>query len=244
MKIKINNLKFEFPACKLFNNLNLELVSDTRPIVILGPSGSGKTTFLKLLASLIKPYSGKIEFVNEDKILSELPKIGFMFQEARLIPWFNVLENIILPIKKELSDIDATARANNYLSMVKLGEKAFSYPSELSGGQAQRISMARAFAWLAPFLFMDEPFQSMDLSLKLSLMNATLSYVEKVKCLLLLVSHDPREAIYLGSRIIIFGKEEEGIVYDEYINLSVEERNFYSPVARELEKEIGKFLNV
>ena len=242
MIIRINNLCFSYNNNNLFKNLNLELKSSVRPLVLLGPSGSGKTTLLKLLASLIKPDKGIIEYSVEENIIKETPRIGFMFQESRLLPWINIQDNIMLPLKKEFKGDEALKRTQYFLSMVKLDDKTHSYPDEISGGQAQRVSMARAFAWPAPVLFMDEPFQSMDLSLKLYLMNTTLSFLEQEKRLLLLVSHDPREAVYLGSRILILGKPDQGIIYDEYVNLSQEERNFYSLPAIELERKLVKVL--
>ena len=100
-------------------------------------------------------------------------------------------------------------------------EKADSYPRELSGGQAQRVSMARAFAWPAPALFMDEPFQSLDIPLRIALMDLTLSFRTGKDSLLVIVTHDPREALYMGGRVIILGKAGKGVVFDREVDPGV-----------------------
>lgn len=231
MKIKIKDLCFGYSNKLLFNNFNADLESDNRPLVILGPSGSGKTTLLKLLGGLLKPDSGEIIF--SDVETQDTPKSAFMFQEPRLLPWLTVLDNVKIPLEKIFGKEEALARAKTFLSLVSLEEKAHAYPPQLSGGQAQRASMARAFAWPACALYMDEPFQSLDVPLTINLMDLTLSLLEKEKRLLVLVTHDPREAVYMGSRILVLGKPGEGVVFDKRIELSDEERAYGSE--RELE---------
>ena len=257
----------------LFNHFSadFDLGETGRPLVILGPSGCGKTTLLKLLGGLLKPNEGRIIFsagaAEEDEEKSsdpknQPPKSAFIFQEARLLPWLTVLENVSLPLEKDFGREDARRRARHFLSLVFLEEKENSFPRELSGGQAQRVSMARAFAWPAPALFMDEPFQSLDIPLRLSLMDLTMSLLEKENSskensskedfskkvfskknrLLIAVTHDPREAVYMGGRIIILGKPGEGIVFDRTLSLSPEDRAYGSAKAEELEREMRLIL--
>ena len=227
MKISVQNLSFGFTEELLFERLCIDIEGGERPLVILGPSGSGKTTFLKLLGGLLKAQSGEIYFSGET---------AFMFQEPRLLPWLTVLDNVSLPLKKIYVNEEAEARARHFLSLVSLQEKEGAFPVELSGGQAQRVSMARAFAWPAPALFMDEPFQSLDIPLRIDLMDLTLSLLEKEKRLLIAVTHDPREAIYMGGRIIILGRAGEGVVFDRVVELS--DRVYGTASAIELEKEL------
>jgi NitT/TauT family transport system ATP-binding protein len=234
VRISAKNLSFSYNSRPLFNDLNLDFEGSERPIVILGPSGSGKTTLLKLLGGLLKPQEGEIDY---------LPNTAFMFQEPRLLPWLSVLENVSLPLVKVFGQEEARARARHCLSLVSLQEKENDYPNELSGGQAHRVSMARAFAWPAPALFMDEPFQSLDIPLRIHLMKDCLSLFEKDKRLLIAVTHDPREAIYMGGRIIILGKAGEGIIFDREICLSPEDRAWGSAKAAELESEMIAALN-
>jgi NitT/TauT family transport system ATP-binding protein len=236
MKIDIENLSFAYSEKAIFKGLNAEFDELDGPLVILGPSGSGKTTFLKLLGGLLKPSSGEIKFLDEGRTEKSTPLSAFMFQEPRLLPWLSVLENISIPLEKALGKEKAKARACDFLSLVSLEEKEKAFPAELSGGQAQRISMARAFAWEAPVLLMDEPFQSLDIPLRKSLMDLTLSLLEKEKRLLVMVTHDPREAVYLGGRVIVLGRPGGGIVFDRVVDSGGGKRTYAG--GAELEKEI------
>ena len=263
MKIEVRNLSFgytgrrraeNYAERRVFSALNADLDGGEagRPLVILGPSGCGKTTLLKLLGGLLAPGQGRIiyradpgECLNEEAG-QRPPNCAFIFQEPRLLPWLTVLENVGLPLEKEMGKADARDRAQSFLSMVYLEEKLNAYPAELSGGQAQRVSMARAFAWPAPLLFMDEPFQSLDVPLRLGLMDLCLSMLKKGNSpennaicnnrLLVAVSHDPREAIYMAGRIIILGEGQ--IVFDRNIELCSEDRAYGSAPAGKLEKEL------
>jgi NitT/TauT family transport system ATP-binding protein len=245
MKINVENLSFGYSEKAVFNGLSAEFDELDRPLVILGPSGSGKTTLLKLLGGLLKPLSGEINFSADMKTKTEsgTPAAAFMFQEPRLLPWLPILENIRIPLEKVFGKEEARARALNYLSMVSLEEKGKVFPEELSGGQAQRISMARAFAWPAPVLLMDEPFQSLDIPLRINLMDLTLSLLEKEKRLLIMVTHDPREAVYMGGRIIVLGKAGEGIVFDRLVDNRGEKKIYSSTDGAELEREIIQALS-
>ncbi|MCL2319325.1 MAG: ATP-binding cassette domain-containing protein [Treponema sp.] len=250
MKIKVSNLNFGYNGKAIFANFSADFDGGTagRPLLVLGSSGCGKTTLLKLLGGLLKPQGGNLYFFDDEKIETVSgdlsagtegpPKTAFMFQEPRLLPWLTILENISVPLEKEFGKEGARERARHFLSLVFLAEKADTYPKELSGGQVQRVSMARAFAWPAPALFMDEPFQSLDIPLRINLMDLCLSLLEREKRLLIAVTHDPREAVYMGGRIIVLGKPGEGIVFDRTVDLPPKERAYGSAAAGELEKEM------
>ena len=247
MKIIARSLSFGYTEKNLFDNFNAELdgVEGGRPLVILGPSGCGKTTLLKLLGGLLKPATGEIIFYGDENPAEEKQSFNasFIFQEPRLLPRLTVLRNISLPLEKHFGREEARSRALHFLSLVSLAEKEGAYPDELSGGQAQRVSIARAFAWPAPALFMDEPFQSLDIPLRLRLMDLCLSLHErenfsKKNRSLVAVTHDPREAVYMGGRIVILGGEGGGIVFDRIVNLTPEERAYGAAAAGELEREL------
>ncbi|MCL2380411.1 MAG: ATP-binding cassette domain-containing protein [Treponema sp.] len=234
MNISVSGLSFGYTGLPLFDRFSAELSGggDGRPLVILGPSGCGKTTLLKLLGGLLKPQAGRIRFSG-----GETPgKTAFMFQESRLLPWLTVVDNIALPLEKDFGKNEAKARARHFLSLVFLDEKKDAYPGEISGGQAQRVSLARAFAWPAGALFMDEPFQSLDIPLRIRLMDLCLSLNGRENRLLVAVTHDPREALYMGGRIIILGRPGEGIVFDKEIDLCPEDRAYGSAAAAEMER--------
>jgi NitT/TauT family transport system ATP-binding protein len=250
MTISLKNLSFGYPGTALFKDLSLELGKEN-PLVLLGPSGCGKTTLLRLMAGLLTPRNGEIcirrEASNEPGKSGEFNKPGgiplenqvsFVFQEHRLLPWCTVLENVMLPIRKALGRERAEERARYFLDLVSLGERAASYPGELSGGQRQRVSIARAFAYPAPALFMDEPFQSLDIPLRIELLDVSLALLEKEQRLFIAVTHDPREAVYLGRRIIVLGKAPGGIVFDEKVNRTAGERKYGGTENSVLEERI------
>ena len=243
MKISIENLSFSYAGVSIFDHLNAEFESAPLPLVILGPSGCGKTTLLKLLGGLLKPQGGTIRFIDEDAtVMNERPKTAFIFQESRLLPWLTVLENVSLPLEKIFGREEGRSRARHFLSLVFLEDREGSYPKELSGGQAQRVSMARAFAWPSPAIFMDEPFQSLDVPLRISLMDLCLSLLPAEKRLFIAVTHDPREAVYLGGRIIVLGRPGEGIVFDRIVDLRPEDRAYGSAAMGEMERELIQVL--
>jgi NitT/TauT family transport system ATP-binding protein len=232
VRICFEGVSFGFGAVSVFENLNLELSErdSALPVVILGPSGCGKTSLLKLAAGLLLPCKGRV--------LKDLPSVSFVFQEPRLLPWLTVLENTALPLGKILGKAEAEKRALRFLESVSLGSKAKSSPHELSGGQMQRAALARAFAFPSEVLLMDEPFNSLDIPLRLDLMDRTLRLLSKEKRLALVVTHDPREAVYLGGRIVVLGQPPGGIVFDEKLNLPRDSRSYGSQEAGEIEKQL------
>jgi NitT/TauT family transport system ATP-binding protein len=148
------------------------------------------------------------------------------------------LDNVLLPIKRRMGKAEAEARARRFLDLVSLGDKAGAFPEELSGGEKQRVSIARAFAYPAQAIFMDEPFQSLDIPLRLELMDMIAGLLEQESRLLVAVTHDPREAVYLGKRIIVLGKPPRGIVFDEGVNLTRPERDYGAEAHNRLEARL------
>jgi NitT/TauT family transport system ATP-binding protein len=230
--ISIQNLTFGFSEKFLFKNMSLELGEES-PVVILGVSGCGKTTLLRLMAGLLRPQEGCVKTGG---------KASFVFQESRLLPWYTVLENVILPIERTMGKKEARDRGMHFLRLVSLEDKAASYPNELSGGQSRRAAIARAFAYPSSFILMDEPFQSLDIPLRIQLMNMILSLLDKEKRLAVAVTHDPREAVYLGRRILVLDQKRAGIVFDGELKLPREERAYGSSSNAGLEKKLLEVL--
>jgi NitT/TauT family transport system ATP-binding protein len=227
MIISIKNLSFGFGEKLLFNNFSLEM-DDRGPTALLGASGCGKTTLLRLIAGLLEP-------TDPHSVIERGGDVSFVFQESRLLPWYTALENVSLPLERSMGRAAARSRALEFLRRVSLEDKAGAYPSELSGGQAQRVSFARAFAYPAPIILMDEPFQALDIPLRIQLMETARSLLEQEKRLAVLVTHDPREAIFLGRRILALGNAGQGIVYETGVDLSPRDRSYGSPAQARLE---------
>jgi NitT/TauT family transport system ATP-binding protein len=252
--ISIKNLSFDFGDRPLFKNLNLNLGDDgpkwddspkrgdspkwdDSPTVILGPSGCGKTTLLRLIAGLLKPLDGEI-LIKNSNTAENGGNISFVFQEPRLLPWKTVLQNVTLPIASLMGKAEAESRARHFLDLVSLGDKSASLPAELSGGQQQRVGIARAFACPGPVILMDEPFQSLDIPLRISLMDLTNRLLHECPRLAVIVTHDPREAAYMGNRIIVLGNPPGGIVFDEKVTLPQNERRYGSRASAEIEEKL------
>jgi NitT/TauT family transport system ATP-binding protein len=228
--ISIRGLDFAFAAGKpVFRNFSLEL-GDESPVVILGPSGCGKTTLLRLIAGLLKPAAGEI--------VTSGRGFSVAFQEPRLLPWKTVLENVSLPLIEQLGKKAAREQARRFLRMVSLEDKAGALPRELSGGQTQRANLARAFVCPETILLMDEPFQSQDILLRAALLDLTLSLLAESPRTAVMVTHDPREAIYLGKRILVLGENQQGIIHDESVNLDREDRSPGSAAQGRLERKL------
>jgi NitT/TauT family transport system ATP-binding protein len=242
-RISVKNLSFAYGEKPLFENLTLNIGGENpgfflteNPLVFLGPSGCGKTTLLKLLAGLLRPDGGVLEG-------TEAAGCSFVFQEPRLLPWKTVLANVMLPAEPVLGKAEAEERARHFLRQVSLEDQASSYPAELSGGQKQRASFARAFTFPGSILLLDEPFQSLDIPLRIQLMDLTRSLLEESPRLALVVTHDPREAVYLGQRIMVLGKLPAGFVFDKTLNLTAKDRIYGSRAQNRLEAELTGILS-
>lgn len=168
-------------------NLNVSLSENT---AVLGESGSGKTTLLNAIASLV-PFSGGVSGVPQ--------KIAAAFQEDRLVSCLTVKENLALTTGEEGIERD--------LESFSLSDKAQSYPSRLSGGEKRRVALLRAYRFNAPLYVLDEPFNSLDLKLKIKLEELFKKRVKDNSAALLFVTHDIKEAVSLADRIIVVSGE-------------------------------------
>ena len=203
--VKINNLNHTINNNDILQNINLELEKD-KIACILGPSGCGKTTLLKLIAGLIKIKSGEI-FLNNTMVSStdkhiptEKRKVGFLFQDYALFPHLTVKENLNFAIKYKKNikhDID------EIIEIIKLPNSLQKYPHELSGGEQQRVALARAIISQPDYLLLDEPFSSLDLNLKEEIRDDTLHLLQKSNVTVLIVTHDPFEAMFISNKIYI-----------------------------------------
>jgi ABC-type nitrate/sulfonate/bicarbonate transport system ATPase subunit len=185
-----HNAAAEIPAVQDFS-LSIASGSFT---VIVGPSGCGKTTLLRLIAGLEKPDAGEI-------IFSEKPRFGFMFQDARLLPWLTVEGNLRLafPPKSENPEADI----GKVLKMVGLADWKNAYPRSLSGGMAQRVALARALCRRPKILLLDEPLGALDAMTRTKLRRELDDLWKSLGITVILVSHDIEEAVFLADRIVL-----------------------------------------
>lgn len=195
--IEISNLSKHFfigeKRIDVLRELNLSIKKD-KITVILGRSGCGKTTLLRLIAGLESISQGEIKF-------KEQAKIGFVFQEARLMPFLNVYENIVFALKKQ--EIEP-AKIEALISMIGLSDFKFAAVSQLSGGMSSRVSLARVLAYEANLILMDEPFAALDAFTRAS-MQAEILKIKAGKTIVF-VTHNIDEALFLADEIILLEK--------------------------------------
>ena len=168
-------------------------------VSIIGASGSGKSTFLRIASGLISQSSGSISYRDDIK-----PKMGFVFQDSTLLPWRNVLDNILLPLEltKKINP-ESLEKSHNWLERVGLKGKGMSFPGELSGGQKMRVSIARAMVQGGNFLLLDEPFSALDEVTRRRLEDDLLEIWETNNITVLFVTHSVTQAVYLSQRVVV-----------------------------------------
>ncbi|MFC3120807.1 ABC transporter ATP-binding protein [Agaribacter flavus] len=191
---------------------------------ILGPSGSGKSSFLHALCGLHTPVSGCVElkqgkvFDQQKNVASADRKIAMVFQDLSLFPHMTVQQNVAYGLHT-LSKAEQAQRVSEVLSLVELDSLAHRYPYELSGGQQQRVAIARAVAPQSEVLLMDEPFSSLDPSLREQLAFDLRVLLKKLGITALIVTHDQQEAFAMADKIAVFSEgvcQQWGSAYELY----------------------------
>jgi ABC-type nitrate/sulfonate/bicarbonate transport system ATPase subunit len=196
--MRYENVTLSRGGAKLLRQFSLE-AEPGRITCLMGPSGVGKSTLLRLAAGLIAPDSGSI--IRGPRY----DRIGYVFQEHRLLPWKTVLANVEWVLCDRLDRAAAREKARKWLEAAGLGSSLSAMPEALSGGMRQRVSFARALAAEPSLLLLDEPFQSLDTANRQRLQQLLLRYWEHHRPTVLLVTHDPEEALHLGNHIVLLG---------------------------------------
>jgi len=173
-------------------------------VTVVGASGCGKSTLLNLVSGLDQPTSGSVEVDGH---------AAFMFQDHALFPWLSALDNVATPLRlRGVGKKDRQAQAREYLAAVHLADFADRRPHELSGGMRQRVAIARTLATAAPVLLMDEPFGSLD-AMTRDLLHDELESIWRDRNLtVLFVTHNVREAVRLGDRVVLLSSRPGRIV--------------------------------
>jgi NitT/TauT family transport system ATP-binding protein len=191
-------------------------------VAIVGPSGCGKSTLLNMIAGLVAPTTGVVEFAGKPVTSggANSRQVGMVFQDAVLFPWRTVRGNVSVPLEVlRLRDTQFVSRVGMLLSLVGLDGFEEKYPNELSGGMQQRVSIARALVHDPAVLLMDEPFGALD-ALTREYMNLELQriWTESQKSVLL-VTHSIAEAVFLADRVVVMSQRPSLIVEDIPIDL-------------------------
>ncbi len=168
---------------------------------LIGPSGCGKSSLLRILAGLDTGYDGDVTWTEQPE---QGRDIGFVFQDASLLPWRTVLRNVCLGLEgKGISKSDRESRGRELLELVGLQDFAAAYPRELSGGMRQRVAIVRALAYDPKVLLMDEPFGALDAITRDTLQDDLLRIWEATRKTIIIVTHSVEEAAYLSDRVVV-----------------------------------------
>jgi NitT/TauT family transport system ATP-binding protein len=223
--ISLKNIRQVYKTKKsehiLFNNLNFtikDILAEDQFVSLLGKSGCGKSTILRYIAGLQTPTSGDIEIYG--KLKTEKDRIPMIFQQYSSFPWKSVIENVALPLTiKGINKTEAYDRAEVIIKTVGLNgheNKWAKYPL-LSGGQLQRVAIARSLVANPQILLLDEPFSALDIKTRNELQNVLLELNNNpdIDVTFILVTHDIREAVYLSNRLYVM-KANPGDIYKEF----------------------------
>jgi len=183
-------------------------------VALLGPSGSGKSTLIRTVAGLVNEYSGDI-YVDNQRITEPHSGVGMMFQDATLMPWRTVHDNIGLPLEMTaLPKVERDNRVRGILPMLGLEEFDGAYPGELSGGMAQRVALGRALIQRPEVLLLDEPFGALDALTREKVSFDLLRIWSEFQQTVMMVTHDINEAVLLSDRVIVLSQRPGHVIAD------------------------------
>jgi len=206
-------------------------------VCVVGPSGSGKSTLLRILAGLLKPTSGSMTFSQGQ------PRLAMVFQQANLMPWRTVLENILLPLELRGADMtQARRQARELIDLVGLQGFEQVWPATLSGGMAQRVALARALIQDPDLLLLDEPFGSLDALTRERMGSELLDLWQSRRKTVIMVTHSISEALLLADRVLVFSPRPGRMVLDLPVTIERPrtERVRYTPQFGELSHRLRR----
>jgi NitT/TauT family transport system ATP-binding protein len=216
VRADVRNLIVDFPSPRGGLIRALESVSFSVPDgqfhTIVGPSGCGKTTVLNVVAGLLRPTSGEV-FVSGRSVSGPGRDRAMVFQEASLLPWRSVLDNIVFGVECQGGDKrQALREAQDLVRLVGLAGFEHHRPHELSGGMRQRVNLARALAVNPEILLMDEPFASLDAQTREYMQGELLRIWQEARRTVLFITHQISEAVYLSDRVLVFAAHPGRVV--------------------------------
>jgi len=193
-------------------------------VALLGPSGCGKSTLLRFISGLEKPASGSIAIsAGADDATSARTKLAFVFQDAQLLPWRSVLDNVALPLELQgTSRAEARERARGPLAEVELNDVHERFPDQLSGGMRMRVSIARALVTEPSVLLLDEPFAALDELTRQRLDERLRKLWQARRMTVIFVTHALAEAAFLAERALVMSRRPGRIVLDHRLELPEE----------------------
>ena len=214
IRIAIERKAFESPPAVALQGLALT-VGPGEFVAIVGPSGAGKTTLLNIVAGLDRRYEGDVVHAGGENGTRD-PRIAYVFQTPRLMPWLTALENVRLVLPQEAGSVET---AREILVEVGLDGYEDAYPGQLSGGMRRRVALARAFSVEPALLLMDEPFASLDEPLAWRLRGGLHALWSRHRPTVLFVTHDLTEALSLADRVLFLSPRPGRVVWEQPVEL-------------------------
>ena len=204
-EVRLDAVGRSFPAAGarqvVLREVDLDLTAG-EIVAVVGPSGCGKSTLLRLIAGLDRPSAGEIR-IGDTPLRGTDPRTAVAFQEPRLLPWRTLEHNVALGLPRGTGRRAGRARVRHLLQLVGLEHAAAQRPREVSGGMAQRASLARALARSPEVLLLDEPFGALDALTRLRMQDLLLEIHAAEPTTVLVVTHDVEEALYLADRVLL-----------------------------------------
>jgi NitT/TauT family transport system ATP-binding protein len=221
--VKVTDSSLMFAAADGKPVLALDDVSLVVPegqfLAIVGPSGCGKTTILNMLAGLLRPTLGSVKR-NDEEVLKPSLDVGYMLARSGLYPWRTAQRNIELPLEiRGIPKAERKERVEELLHLVKLDGFGSKFPSQLSQGMRQRVSIARTLAIEPKLWLLDEPFSALDAQTRITVQNEFLRLWEATTSTVILVTHDLAEAVLLADRVIVMTARPGKIKLDQIIDI-------------------------
>jgi len=202
--LDINNCTVSYDKKAVFRNLSIK-VGRGETAAVIGPSGCGKSTFLSISAGLKKPDCGKV-MIDNVPVYTGDRRIGLILQSYGLFPWMSVEENASLPLKiQKKSPVEIEEIIHPILERLDLINIRKKYPSKISGGEKQRVAIARTLSYSPDVLLMDEPFSALDAITRESLQDLLIDILAEKKIISIIVTHSIEEAVFLSSSVYIMG---------------------------------------
>jgi ABC-type nitrate/sulfonate/bicarbonate transport system ATPase subunit len=202
-EIEFERVSLSYGRQPVLRDVSLKVPAGSSAAVV-GLTGVGKTTILRLIAGLSAPSSGVVRIAARprDAWSPQQLRIAYVFQQPTLIPWLTARENVLLPSRLRGDAVSADL-ADHWLEQVQARSVAQQYPHQLSGGQAMRVSLARALLQRPAVLLLDEPFSALDTLTRRRMHALLLSLLSSHPCTMLLVTHDIYEAVYLADQVCV-----------------------------------------
>ena len=204
-KIKLDHISMRFGDFYAVRDISLD-INNGEYVTILGPSGCGKTTLIKVISGIWTPTEGKVyvDGLDVTNVPMEDRDVGYVFQNIALFPHMNLKENVSYsPRVKDLGDDVMEERSTEYLELVNMLSRSGMFPKELSGGEQQKVAIARALASGSKMLMLDEPLSALDARVRVELRYELRRLVKKLGITVLHVTHDQEEAMSVSDRIIL-----------------------------------------